>query len=658
MPKNWLDQTFAAAGTAHRGGNLREAERLYKQILAQNPHHAESLNLLGVVVGQLGDPGQSVELFRRAIAVRPAAGSHANLGLALSRTGKIDEAIAAFRAAIAAKPDFLEPMLYLANLLRSRGRIDAAIDCYRQALNIRPNLASIHNDLGNAWMARKDFQEAVRSFRRSLELQPDAAEVLSNLGIALKENDQVDEAAEVLKKAVAIKPDFASAHINLANVLSQTARPDLAIESYRRGIALRPDSQNAHSNLLYAMHFSPEFDAQRLFDEHRAWAERFAPMTSSGRHESPEFAGRKSPGRRLKIGYVSPDFRSHVVGRSLLPALRHRDREAFEVICYSNSPVADAVTLAIRENVDHFVNIAGLANDAVSEMIRGDGIDILVDLSLHTANNRLMVFARKPAPLQLTYLGYCGTTGLRQIDYRLSDPYLDPPGTHENLYSESTVRLPRTYWCYQPGGAMPEVSPLPAEANGYVTFGCLNKFAKVSPQAMDVWVEVLRSVPDSRLLVHAGSRTFLSPLLDRASAAGLPGGRIEWVPRQSWDDYARTYQRIDVALDPFPFNGGITSCDAMMMGVPVVTLRGRTAVGRGGCSIVSNAGLPELIADSTVQYMNLATELAADLPRLSRIRVSLRDRMKTSPLMNASEFARDLENAYRDLWRRWCDPHV
>jgi predicted O-linked N-acetylglucosamine transferase (SPINDLY family) len=332
-----------------------------------------------------------------------------------------------------------------------------------------------------------------------------------------------------------------------------------------------------------------------------------------------------------------------------------------EIFCYANVLQPDALTGQLRQHADGWRSIAGLSDSQAADLIRQDRIDILVDLALHTANNHLVVFAHKPAPVQVTYLGYCGSSGMDAMDYRLSDPYMDSsdsdvegkPSTL-SLYSERTIRLPETYWCYGVAGPTPEPSPPPAAAAGYLTFGCLNDFAKVSPPALDLWAEILRGLPQSRLIVHSRPGTHLDAVRERFAGKDISPDRLEFPNWQPWPQYMRTYDRIDIALDPFPWGGGITTCEALWMGVPVVSLVGRTAVGRGGASILSNVGVPELIARTPQQYVQIATDLAKDLPRLAELRRTLRARMQASPLMDALRFARNIEAAYRRMWRNWC----
>jgi predicted O-linked N-acetylglucosamine transferase (SPINDLY family) len=318
---------------------------------------------------------------------------------------------------------------------------------------------------------------------------------------------------------------------------------------------------------------------------------------------------------------------------------------------------ADVFTEQIRPHADVWRTLAGLSDSNAADLIRRDQIDILVDLALHTAHNRLLIFARKPAPVQLTYLGYCSTTGLETMDYRLSDPHLDPSESDLSLYTETTIRLPETYWCYNPRGPTPAPSPPPVETAQNITFGCLNNFAKVSP-ALDLWAEILQSVPRSRLILHAHAGPKLDVLREWFAGKGILPDRLEFPAGQPWAEYVRNYGRIDIALDPFPWGGGITTCDALWMGVPVVSLAGRTAVGRGGASILSNVGVPELIARTPAEYVQTAIRLASDLPRLAELRRALRPRMQESPLMNAPRFARNIEAAYRRIWREWCSSAI
>jgi predicted O-linked N-acetylglucosamine transferase (SPINDLY family) len=361
-----------------------------------------------------------------------------------------------------------------------------------------------------------------------------------------------------------------------------------------------------------------------------------------------------SPDRRLRIGYVSPDFRSHPVGTFLLPLLESHDHQGFEIFCYSSVRVPDAITARCRAQADVWRDALGMSDEQLAGAIRDDRIDVLVDLTMHMADNRLLVFARKPAPVQVTYLAYCGTTGLAAMDYRLTDPYLDPPGRDEPFYCERSVRLPETYWCYRPVIETSPAETLPASGTGQIVFGSLNNFCKVSDASLAAWSRLLQAVPGSRLLLHAHAGSHRQRVCTLLAGQGVAAERLELIDFLPAGDYFDVYRRIDVALDPFPYGGGTTTCDALWMGVPVVSLAGATAVGRGGLSILSNVGLPDLVARDPGEYVEIAARLAGDLPRLRELRAALRDRMRKSPLMDAPRFARNVEAAYRRMWKEWC----
>ena len=556
------------------------------------------------------------------------------------------------RKAIADNPRRGELHFQLAGILMSRGRCEEALASYREAAALKPNSAGAYYNVGVVLSQLNRMGEAVVAFQKSLALLPNQVECQNNLAIALGNLGRLDEAIEAGRKALALKPDFPKAHNNLGNVMLTLGRVEEALEEFREAVASAPDYAIAHSNLIFAMNLLPEYNAQAILQEARRWdAQHGNPLRHLVRHHD----NNRDADRKLKVGYVSADFREHVVGWNLLPLLRDHDRNQIEVFCYSGVRMMDSVSEQLRGLAQHWRDVAVLSDIDLAEQIRVDRIDVLVDLSLHTAKNRLRVFAMIPAPVQMTYLGYCGTSGITGMHYRFSDPHLDPPGTDLSCYSEQTIRLPESYWCYAPGGEAPEVSPLPAKENGWITFGCLNQFGKISGLAVKAWCEILKRVKGSRLLMVAPVGKQREEFYGQLSRLGITRDRVEFVERQPWEPYMRTYHQIDVGLDPFPYGGGITTCDTIWMGVPVIALSGQTPVGRGGRSILCNVGLGDLIAYSPEQYVDLAVTLARDLPRLGELRKSLRQRMRSSALMDAPRFARNVEAAYRNVWRRWCD---
>jgi predicted O-linked N-acetylglucosamine transferase (SPINDLY family) len=420
---------------------------------------------------------------------------------------------------------------------------------------------------------------------------------------------------------------------------------------YRDVVDRNPDDPNAHSVLLFNMPFWPNVTASDVLAEARVWNARHAHELAA---RALPHDNERSPERRLRIGYVSPDFRTNVQALFTIPLLQNHDHGHFEIYCYSSVDRPDNLTERIRGYADTFREVAALDDAALSDVIRRDRIDILVDLTLHMTDRRLLCFARRPAPVQVCWLAYPGTTGLETMDVRLSDPFLDSVEADTSVYAEQTVRLPDTFWCYDPLTDALEVSPLPARTKGSVTFGCLNHFRKINEGVLRLWAKVLGAVPKSRLLVMAPSGSARDRLRSTFENDGIEPARIEFVERSGRLDYLAKYREIDICLDTFPYNGHTTSLDALWMGVPVVTLVGETVVGRAGLCQAMNLGLPELIATTHEEYVRIASSLAENLEHLGELRRTLRARMQESPLMDGARFARNLEAAYRDIWRRYC----
>jgi len=650
MSRVTVEHAMQLALDHQRAGRLLEAEAIYRQILAVQPNHPDSLFLLGMIAQQVGHGQQAVNLLRRAIAAAPNNPVfHCNLGLCLHSHGQIDQAIACYQCALELKPDYPEAHVNLGIAWRDKGLLDRAIGCYQRALSINPDYVQAHNNLGIALKEKGRIDEAILCYQKALALKPEIAEIHNNLGMAFVEDWRLDQALASYQKALALKPDFPEALNNLGNAWKDAAQIDRAIAAYRRALGLRPDYPDVHSNLLFAMLYQPACQAHDYFVEAQRWnqlhAERYA------RSIQPHLNDR-TPDRRLRIGYLSGDFRAHASAHSMVPLIEHHDPRQVELFCYSQVDRPDDSTRRIQQRASQWRGTVGLADDQVANQIRADHIDILVDLNLHTARNRLLVLARKPAPVQVTWLGYPGSTGLSTIDYRLSDPYLDPPGMDESIYNERTIRLPDCFWCYHP--LEPQeipVNSLPALETGVVTFGCLNNFCKINDGVLALWAQVLGAVQPSRLLLLAPPGSHRQRTLDCFRQQGIHPEQVEFVPFLSSRAYFELYHRIDVALDTLPYNGHTTSLDSLWMGVPVVSLPGQTAVGRAGASILSNAGLDELIAQTPEQYVRIASDLANDPPRLAELRSGLRKRLRQSPLMDAPRFAKNVEQAYRQAWR-------
>ena len=471
---------------------------------------------------------------------------------------------------------------------------------------------------------------------------------MSNLGSVLERTGDVDGAIAILRRAIALRPDLSEAHNNLGNALKEAGDLDAALACWDRVAELRPADPEADSNRVYTLLYHPAASPRDHLDAALAWGRRHAdPLTAA----APPPVHVRATDRRLRVGYVAPDFRDHCQSFFTLPLLAHRDRERFEVVCYADVPAPDDVTARLRSHADGWRDTVGLSDAALADTIRADGVDILVDLTVHMARHRLLAFARRPAPVQVTWLGYPGTTGVAAIDYRLSDPHLDPPGDDRDaLYAERTVRLPDTFWCYDPLTDGPPVGTLPAAKNGFVTFGCLNNFCKVTGPTLALWAAVLARVPRSRLLLLAPAGSARRRVLDALhAAAGIDAARVEFVGRQSRPAYLDTYSRIDVGLDTVPYAGHTTSLDAYWMGVPVVTLVGRSAAARAGWSQLSNLGQRDWAAHDDGQFIQIAAALAGDVDGLAAHRAALRARLLASPLMDGPRFAGGVEAAFQQM---------
>lgn len=680
-----ISEAMSVAVEQLRAGRLEAAAEICRRVLEVQPDHLPAHELAGAIAYRLGDYDGAAGHFRCALARDAEAARHyGNLGMALRAQGKSAEAIdtyeqglrrapamaelhnnlgnawrdardlaravACFEEALRLKGDYVEAHQNLGETLAAQGRREAAAACWRRAIALKPDFVPALNSLGNLLRLEGRPAEALGAFQQALGAEPDNADVHNNLGNALNDLGRLDEAVTHYSRAIELRPDLAEAHANLGRAQADAGEIEAALASYRRSMELRPDSARRHSDFVYQLHFSPEASAEDLCRAAREWNDRHAARV---RRLAERHPNDPTPDRRLRVGYVSADLREHPVGRFAWPLLEAHDRQGFEVFCYASVVAPDAITDRCRRAADQWRDVRELSDERLADLIFGDRIDVLVDLTLHAAGSRLMAFARKPAPVQVSYLSYCSTTGLAAMDYRLTDPYLDRPGEAQ-CYAEQSVWLPETYWCYQPMDEAGEVGRRPAGEAGAITFGCLNNFSKANPAALAAWARVLQRVPGSRLVLFAREGRHRQRVRDVFAGQGVSPERVGFTGFLPAERYFELYRQIDVALDAFPFAGGTTTCDALWMGVPVVSLVGRTAVGRAGVSILSNVGLPELVAVDVDRYVEIAVELAADAGRLAELRGALRRRMGESALMDVRRFAGHVEAAYRSIWQRWC----
>ena len=585
----------------HVAGRLSEAEALYRKALAADPDNIDATHFLGVIALQRGDPSLAIELISKVLARNAAnAPAHHNLGLAFAAQGRKVEAVSAYLAALALQPDYPDALA-----------------------NLRAALEDFHH-----------------------------RDALWVLGEGHSRANQLDEAAACMERILAKEPGDARAHNLLGNVRRNQARHREAIEHYQLAIRHDPDPVVAFQNLLFCMLCTSDFSAADVHAKHREFALRFEqPLLPP----QPGFRNTRDPERRLKIGYVSPDLRNHVVGHYMLPVLENHDRARFETHCYFLGAARDGISDRLSAHADRWHDAHALSTEALAAQIRSHGIDILVDLCGHGAGNRILAFARRPAPVQVSYLDYSATTGLSSMDYRLTTEYCDPGGTSEKYYSEMLHRLPGAYWTYNPPVSAPVSAP-PLQANGCVTFGSFNLYYRITGEVLDLWSRALLAVPGSRLLVvsvAAGSTQ--EALLERLSRAGIARERVSVHGVVSYARYHELIGAADIALAPWPYNGATTAMDCLWNGVPVVAMAGgETFSTRLGCSVLAAAGLPELIAADAEGYVRIASRLAADADRLSGLRRTLRQKLEQSPLRDFRGFTRNLESGYRSMWKAWC----
>lgn len=566
----------------------------------------------------------------------------------LHLAGRLAEAEASYRRAIQLKPDHAEAHNNLGSALRQQGRRREAMLLYRLAVELKPELAEAHGNLGNLLWEMGEFEQAEASCRRAIELKPDLASAHNNLGNALRDQGRLDDAVASYQAGISLKGDHPEFHSNLGVALGMQGRLEEADDCFRQAMIHNPDLIGAHSNRLFALNYSVELEAEQIYEFYEAFnaaAERAVAKAQ------PVYPGPRATAAKLKVGYVSADFKGHACRNFLEPLLANHDRGDFEIYAYADNATEDAVTQRYKTYVDHWASTQPLSDEALSALIRSDGVDILVDLAGHTAGNRLGVFARKPAPVSLSWLGTGYTTGLRAIDYLLCDPVMVPPGS-EGLFSETPWPIANAY-AYRPSEGMGDPGPLPAEAaNGRVTFGTLTRAIRVNDPVIDAWARLLRRVDGARLVINSADfkhRSMQERMLDRFARRGIGPERLS-VGRQSppWD----VLRTIDIGLDCFPHNSGTTLFESLYMGVPFVTLADRPSVGRLGSSILTSLGRTEWIAADADAYVDIAAGLARDLSSLAGIRSGLRAEMAGGPLMDETGFARAVEAAYREMWRR------
>jgi predicted O-linked N-acetylglucosamine transferase (SPINDLY family) len=675
------DELFTQALVAHQTGDHVAAERGYRQFLELVPDHPACLTNLGSIVAKRGDADEAERLYRRAVAADPnqidarfnlgnlyrrskrfrdAATEYeevlraapnvpqalVNLGLAVSEMGDWPRAVECFARAATVAPDLPDVLHLLGEALARCGRREESVLALRESVMRFPDAPRGHLNLGLQLAASGANEEAIAEFERAVELNPEYAEAHNALGVALDTVGRSDDARRAYSEALRVRPMYAVALSNLGANLGQQGQCAEAVDSLRQSLSLAPNAR-VHSVLLANLLYSADLAAEQLRDEHIAWSERYADALAPA--DPPGKRQHDAPGR-IRIGYVLGDFRSRAASAFVEALFTHHDRTKFHVTAYSNAQKQEEGADRIRRLADTWKTVARLSDERLAQMIRADEIDVLVDLHGHTPGNRLLSFARKPATTQISLFGYHSTTGLKAMDFRVTDVLADPPGQTEALYVEKLLRLPDLGWAYVPPKDAPVPNALPASRGRSFTFGCLNHPGKLSEPCVEAWAAILKAVPKSRLVLLAGeSVASAEALAARFTKLGVVSDRLELVYRLPVRDYFEAYQPLDLALDPFPYNGGATTCDALWMGVPVLTVVGRDARGRQGQSILTALGLPEFVTDTPEQLVSLAVTWADQRDSLADLRNTLRDIVTQSPVTAVANYVKQLEDAYRSV---------
>ncbi len=682
-----LEQAFARALKFHQSGQLSEAETLYHEILKADPDHFNALHLLGLIAHHTGDNVAAAELITRATVLQPAfALAFMNLGNVLLALGRNPEAIAKYQQSLAIDPNPAEIHFNLGNAYAVQERYDEAMTSYLQALEINPAYINAYTNLGNAYevlgqieLARGCYGKvlelgprhpdaaynlanilhklgqtdaAISNYHLALELDPESFKALSNLGNAYAELGMQGKAIETYNRAFELNPTSDAILSNLANALQNAGQFEQAMEVYHQTLKMNPKNAKAHSNLLLLMGYYPGVSGPEIRAEAERWDRQHRhPGTHPGHGNEPD------PNRPLRIGFVSGDLRDHPVTRFLLGYLGKIDASQMQLLAYHNSYKQDDLTERLKQILPQWRNVAQMSDGELVDQIRRDSIDLLIDLSGHTALNRLPMFTRKPAPVQVTWLGYGGTTGMESMDYILADAHVLPP-EDESHFSESPWRLPNSSVCYTPPEIDLPCGPLPALTNGYVTFASFNNLVKITDPTVECWAAILNKMPDSRLILKAlqlKDETVREETFSRFEDQGIPRDRLTLKNRTRRQiDHFADYQKIDMALDPFPYSGQTTTVEAYWMGTPVLTLRGDRFVSRMGESLSHNIGLDDWLATSRDDYVDRALMHASNLQKLADLRENLRQQFLASPLCDAARFARNMETAWRGMWQNWC----
>ncbi|RNC66630.1 MAG: tetratricopeptide repeat protein [Desulfuromonadales bacterium] len=621
LKKSQVPDAVRTALALHQRGELAAAEELYRQILRLEPKNSDVLHLLGLIRDAGGFFDRAIELIEKAVRI---------------------------------SPDFAVYRNSLGVVLRKAGRFAEAKRALEKALALRHDYAEAHNNMGNLLRQMKQPQEALSHFERAVALQPENPFYHNNRAGALCDAGRLCSAVESFERAISLKPDYLEACTNVRGVYTTLGLHRKAYDITLKIMGMKCIDAATCSDCLMGLNYLSDCSQEEITRHHLAYGMRFGAPSSPVDRRFPNLPVED---RKLRIGYVSPDFHRHPVAYYLEPVLKNHDHERFEIFCYYTNDTQDEYTDRLKSLADSWLNSHSLSDDALAGRIATDGIDILIDLAGHTAHNRLPLFASRPAPVQATWLGYFNTTGMKAIDYLIADRIVVRDG-EEGMYAEKVVRLPESRFCYQPPAGAPEVAPSPSRRSGVVTFGSFNNLSKLSPPVIEAWAQLLKRVENSRLLLKWNTLGFEEARLHYAGLFrehGIGSERLLLQGFSSHGDMLAEYSTVDIALDPFPFCGGVTTCEALWMGVPVITLAADRPAGRQTASFLSILGRDDLVAANPEEYVDIGARLAGDERRLAALRSTLRESMASSPLCDGKRFTLGLERLYLDMWRTWCE---
>ncbi len=626
--------------------NLEEAIASYQNALSLNPGYAEAHYNMGHALKEQGKLEEALKAYNNALLHNPdKADAHNNVGAALEEQGKLEEAIEAYKKAILLQPDYAEAHYNLGNAIQQQGKIDEAIEIYKKTLLVKPDYAEAHYNMGNALQEQGKIEETIAAYKKAISLKSNYTEAYNNLGNALKDQGKLEEAVKAYNNVLSLKPDYAEAYFNIGNAFKDQGKLEEAIEAYKKTLSLKPDYNEAYSNFIFCLD-STTFENAKLYNEVASAFDEYASNNAKKKYKNKRYISR----RTIRIGFVSGDLRDHPVGFFLENLFKNIDQETFELIVYSNSTKSSKQTHLLRQFTKVWRIIEGVPDDQVAEIIYKDEIDILIDLSGHTALNRLPVFAYRPCAIQATWLGYFGSTCLSEMDYILGDRYVLPIGT-EHQFSEKFALLPDTYICFSPPDFDLQVRPTPAITNDFITFGCFNNARKVNKNTVAVWSEILKLTAGSKMIFKGTGYTGdkKATIIGYFRESGIDAARITFQGQSPRKTLLESYNNVDIGLDPFPYTGGTTTCEALWMGVPTVTKTGNTFLTNIGQTIAINSGHKNLCCSTTKEYIDTSVFLAKNVEQLNYDRLKRRKQVLRSPLFDGALFAKGFGSLMEEI---------